>query len=53
MSWSASHPEFRRTSTYNLQRFTRLALKYQRFTPSDGKNIGIRNSEFVTKTQLL
>ena len=26
---------------------------YQRFTPSGGKNIGIRKSEFVTKTQFL
>ena len=26
-------------------------LKYQRFTPSGGKNKGIRKSEFVTKTQ--
>ena len=26
-------------------------MKYQRFTPSGGKNIGIRKSEFVTKTQ--
>jgi len=29
------------------------SLKYQRFTPSGGKNIGIRKSEFVTKTQFL
>ena len=27
--------------------------KYQRFTPSGGKNIGISKSEFVTKTQFL
>ena len=26
-------------------------MKYQRITPSGGKNIGIRKSEFVTKTQ--
>ena len=30
-----------------------LSLKYQRFTASGGKNIGIRKSEFVTKTQFL
>ena len=28
-------------------------MKYQRVTLSDGKNIGIRKSEFVTKTQFL
>ena len=28
------------------------SLKYQRFTPSGGKNIGIRKSEFVTKTNV-
>jgi len=28
-------------------------LKYQRLTPSGGKNIGIRKSELVTKTQFL
>ena len=28
-------------------------MKYQRFTPSGGKNIGIRKSEFVTKAQFL
>ena len=28
-------------------------MKYQKFTPSGGKNIGIRKSEFVTKTQFL
>ena len=28
-------------------------MKYQSFTPSGGKNIGIRKSEFVTKTQFL
>ena len=28
-------------------------MKYQRFTPSGGKNIGIGKSEFVTKTQFL
>ena len=30
-----------------------ISLKYQRFTPSGGKNKGIRKSEFVTKTQFL
>ena len=29
------------------------SLKYQRFTPSGGKNIGINKSEFVTKTQFI
>ena len=29
------------------------SLKYQRFTSSGGKDIGIRKSEFVTKTQFL
>ena len=28
-------------------------FKIQRFTPSGGKNIGIRKPEFVTKTQFL
>ena len=28
-------------------------MKYQRFTPSDGKNKGIRKSDFVTKTLFL
>ena len=28
-------------------------LKYQRFTPLGCKDIGIRKSEFVTKTQFL
>ena len=28
-------------------------MKYQRFTTSGGKNIGIRKTEFVTKTQFL
>ena len=28
-------------------------MKYQRFTPSGGKNIGISKSEFVTKVQFL
>ena len=30
-----------------------ICLKYQRFIPSGGKNIGIRKSEFVAKTQFL
>ena len=30
-----------------------LSLKYQRFTPSGSKDIGIRILEFVTKTQFL
>ena len=37
----------------NSVRYKNLSLKYQRFTPSGGKNIGIRKSEFVTKTQFL
>ena len=28
-------------------------MKYLRFTPSGGNNIGIRKSEFVAKTQFL
>ena len=28
-------------------------MKYQRFTPAGGKNMGIRKSEFVTKSQFL
>ena len=28
-------------------------MKYQRFTPSGGKNISIRKLVFVTKTQFL
>ena len=35
----------------NSVRWKNLSLKYQRFTPSGGKNIGISKSEFVTKTQ--
>ena len=34
-------------------RLNNLNLKYQRFTPSGCKDIGIRKSEFVTKTQFL
>ena len=34
-------------------RLKNLNLKYQRFTPSGCKDIGIRKSEFVTKTQFL
>ena len=30
-----------------------ISLKYQRFTPSGHKDIGIRKLEFVTKTQFL
>ena len=30
-----------------------LIMKYQRFKPSGGKNIGIRKFEFVTKSQVL
>ena len=41
----------------NYVRWKNLSLKYQRFTPSvtpsGGKNIGIRKSDFVTKTQFL
>ncbi len=37
----------------NSVRSNNLSLKYQRFTPSGGKNIGTRKSEFVTKTQFL
>ena len=37
----------------NSVRCKNLSLKYQKFTPASGKNIGIRISEFVTKTQFL
>ena len=37
----------------NFVRSKSVSLKYQRFTPSGGKNIGIRKSEFVPKTQFL
>ena len=30
-----------------------LSFNYQKFTPSNGKNMGIRKSDFVTKTQFL
>ena len=37
----------------NSVKWKNPSLKYQRFTPSGGKNIGIGKSEFVTKTQFL
>ena len=37
----------------NSVRRKNLSLKYQRFTPSGEKNIDIKKSEFVTKTQFL
>ena len=37
----------------NSVRSKNLSLKYQRFTPSGGKNMGVRKSEFDTKTQFL
>jgi len=37
----------------NSVRPNNLSLKYQRFTSSDCKDIGIRQFEFVTKTQFL
>ena len=37
----------------NYVRLSNPSLKYQRFTPSGGINIGIRKSEFVSKTQFL
>ena len=33
-------------------RSNNISLKYQRFTQSDCKDIGIRKSEFVAKTQI-
>ena len=39
--------------TMNSVRPKSLSLKYQRFTPSDFKEIGIRKFEFVAKTQFL
>ena len=37
----------------NSVRSNNLSLKYQRFTPSDCTEVGIRIFEFVTKTQIL
>ena len=37
----------------NSVRRKNISLKYQRFTPSGGKNIEIRKLEFVTKIQFL
>ena len=34
-------------------RSNHISLKYQRFTPSGCKNIGIRKFKFVAKTQFL
>ena len=39
--------------TMNSVRWKNQSLKYQRFPPTGGKNVGIRKSEFVTKTQFL
>ena len=39
--------------TMNSVRSNHLSLKYQRFTPSGYKDIGIRKFEFVAKTQFL
>ena len=37
----------------NSVRSNNLSLKYQRFTPSDWKDIGIRKFDFVAKTQFI
>ena len=37
--------------TMNSVRQKNLSLKYKKFTPSGGKNIGIRKSAFVTNAQ--
>ena len=37
----------------NYVRLNNLSLKYQRLSPSSWKDISIRKSEFVTKTQFL
>ena len=37
----------------NYVRLSNASLKYQRFTPSGCRNIGIRQFEFVAKTQFL
>ena len=37
----------------NPDRSNNLSLKYQTFTPSGCKDIGIRKFEFVAKTQFL
>ena len=39
--------------TMNSVRSNNLSLKYQRFTPSGCKDIGIIKFEFVAKTQVL
>ena len=39
--------------TTNSARWNNLSLKYQRFSPLDCKNKGIRKSEFVAKNQFL
>ena len=39
--------------TINSGRSNSLSLKYQRFTPSGCKDIGIRKCKFVAKTQFL
>ena len=39
--------------TINSVRSINLSLKYQRFTPSDSKDIGIRKFELVANTQFL
>ena len=37
----------------NSVRSNNISLKYQRFATLDSKDIGIRKSEFVAKTQFL
>ena len=39
--------------TINSGRSSSLSLKYQRFTPSGCKDIGVRKYKFVAKTQFL
>ena len=39
--------------TMNPDTSNNLSLKYQRFTPSGCKDIGIKKFEFVAKTQFL
>ena len=39
--------------TINSGRSNSLSLKYQRFTPSGCKDIGVRKCKFVAKTQFL
>ena len=49
----ATNSDFLIFQTINSVRSNSLSLKYQRFTPSGCKAIGVRKCKFVAKTQLL